>query len=925
MMNEMGLHRRFRPTGRCDNVAAPSGLAALLVLLTITTAPVHAQTNGASDVPAAERASGADPASAPMLPPPPIIRGCCSASLVIEATRADGVSFDIDGYDDEEVWSRAAIATDFVQFQPDEGAASTERTEARVVYGDRALYVYLHAFESDPDAVVGQLTRRDQESHSDLLSVVIDSYFDRRTAFQFAVNPVGVKHDIYRFDDTQEDAGWDAVWDVATRRTAEGWAAEFEIPYSQLRFRDAPVQTWGINFVRDIARRQEMAVWAPTTRSDGAIVSLFGELRGLEGLSAPNRLELLPYTLASLERAPGDAQNPFYSPNAAFGTGGVDAKYGLTSNLTLDVTVNPDFGQVEADPAQVNLSALETFLPERRPFFVEGASIFNFSIAQGDGPEANESLFYSRRIGRSPQGFASPAGGYVEVDDRTTILGAWKLSGKTAGGWSIGAMHALTGEERANVSPGTGAPYEEAVEPLSNYAVLRLQKDFREGRSAIGMIGTGTVRNGEVARQLGLRSNAWTGGVDFRHRFASNEWQVNGYVLGSRIAGSEASIAAAQRAPARYFQRPDAGHLEYDPTRTSLGGVSTSFAISKFSGGFWRVGAGSLMRSPGFETNDVGFQNRADFVNGWGWLGYHHTAEHGPFRNWNLNLNGWSEYDFDGNRTATGGNVNLNGQFKNFWHAYMGVNQDLGGFSNGKLRGGPLYLRERRTNFWTGFGTDSRKAIQVNMNMWGNIRPASDSEAYGFSPNVRIRPSGRATFNLGAFINLNDDDSQWVGVVEADTPRYVFARIDQQTVGLTARVDYAFTPTLSLQLYAQPFVSDGSYGAFKQVGDPVAAAYADRFDAVEVRVDGSGYLADLDGDGTEEAIRNPDFNVKQFRSNAVLRWEYLPGSSLFLVWSQGRNHFTGTSSFDFADNVGELFSAPAENVFMVKVSYWMSR
>lgn len=899
---------------------ATTSLLAIAMLVAPGVTNARAQTNERE-----QEAPAGFAASSPEARPPRVVRGCCEEALILDATRADGASFDIDGYDDEEVWSRAAVATDFMQFQPDEGARSTERTEARVIYGEQALYVYLHAFDAEPDAVVGQLTRRDQESHSDLLAVVIDSYFDRRTAFQFAVNPVGVKHDIYRFDDTQEDAGWDAVWDVATRRTEDGWAAEFEIPYSQLRFREAPEQTWGINFVRDIARKQEKAVWAPTTRSDGAIVSQFGELRGLRDLAAPNRLELLPYSLASLERAPGDAADPFYSPNATFGTGGVDLKYGVTSNLTLDVTVNPDFGQVEADPAQVNLSAFETFLPERRPFFLEGASIFNFSIAMGDGPDASESLFYSRRIGRSPQGFANPAGGHVEVADRTTILGAWKLSGKTAGGWSIGAMHALTGEETATVAPGSGSGYEEAVEPLSNYGVLRLQKDFREGRSAIGVIGTGIVRSGDVADQLALRSNAWSGGMDFRHRFGSNNWQVSGYVLGSHVSGTEAAIARTQRAPARYFQRPDADHVQYDPNRTSLSGVSSNFSVSKFSGGFWRVGAGSQMRSPGFETNDVGFLNRADFITGWGWLGYHHTAEQGPFRNWNLNMNGWSERDFDGNRTATGGNVNLNGQFKNFWFAYGGVNQDLGGYSKGKLRGGPLFLREASTNFWTGFGTDSRKAVQVNMNVWGNVRPTSDSEAYGFSPNVRIRPSGRATFNLGAFLNINDDASQWVGVVESDLPRYVFARIDQKTMGITARIDYAFTPTLSLQFYAQPFVSDGAYGEFKQVSDPVASAYADRFAPVIVRRGDGGYLADLDGDGSDESIRDPDFNVKQFRSNAVLRWEYLPGSTLFLVWSQGRNRFSETSGFDVRNNVDDLFSTPAENVFMVKLSYWMSR
>lgn len=856
----------------------------------------------------------------------PVVRGCCEAGpLILEATRADDTSFEIDGLADEAVWATATVATDFVQFQPEEGDRSTERTTAQVVYGTDALYVYLRAYDSDPDLVVGQLTRRDQESYSDLLGVVIDSYFDRRTAFHFAVNPLGVKHDIYRFDDTQEDAGWDAVWDVATRRTEDGWAAEFEIPYSQLRFRDAPTQTWGINFVRDIARKQEMAVWAPTTRSDNAIVSRFGELRGLRDLSAPNRMEILPYSVASLERSPGDADNPFYSPNDAFGTGGVDVKYGVTSNLTLDLTVNPDFGQVEADPAQVNLSDRETFLPEQRPFFLEGSSIFNFSLSNGDGPDANESLFYSRRIGRPPQGWADPAGGYVNVDDKSTILGAWKLSGKTAGGWSIGVMHALTAEESADIVPAVGAAHEQAVEPLSNYGVVRLQKDFREGRSAVGIIGTGLLRDAGVASDLVLRDRAWTGGVDFRHRFSQDEWQVRGYVLGSRVAGSPEAIARTQRSSVHNYQRPDAGHVTYDPTRTSLTGMSADFSVTKFAGGFWRYGTGMQLRTPGFETNDVGFLNSTDYVNPWVWLGYHHNAEKGPFRNFGINGNSWMVQDFDGNRVSTGFNVNLNGQFKNFWFAYAGVNQQLSAYSPGKLRGGPLYRREAQTNFWSGFGTDGRKIVQVNMNGFGNVRPESDSYTFGLSPNIRIRPSGRATFNVGTFVNRNVDDAQWVSRIQADETRYLFGRIDQTTVGLTTRVDFAFTPTLSLQLYAQPFVSAGTYDEFKQIADPVAARYVDRFSAVAPSVSGSGYAADLDGDGTEESFRNPDFRFSQFRSNAVLRWEYRPGSTLFLVWSQGRDGFSSNGSFDFGRDVGDLFRVTPDNVFLIKFSYWMSR
>jgi Domain of unknown function (DUF5916) len=857
------------------------------------------------------------------------VSGCCTGSdtgaPVLEAVRIESDAISVDGRLDEPAWTRAQVASGFRQFEPADGEPGTERTEARVVYGDAALYVAIRAYDSEPGQIVGQLTRRDQDSYSDLLGVVIDSYFDKRTAFHFAVNPAGVKHDIYRFNDTQEDAGWDAVWDVATSRDDEGWSAEFRIPYSQLRFRDHPEQTWGINFLRTIARKQETQLWALTTRADAAIVSRFGELRGLKNLGAPTRMEMMPYTVARVRRAPGDEANPFYRKNDTFGTVGADLKYGVTSDLTLDVTINPDFGQVEADPAQVNLSAFETFLPERRPFFLEGSSIFNFSIALGDGDQAVESLFYSRRIGRAPQGWADPAGGFTDTDDQTTILGAWKLSGKTATGWSIGAMHAVTAEAGARVAPGVGERYDAPVEPFSNYGVLRIQKDFREGRSAVGFIGTATRRNGEVADQLGLRSSALTGGVDFRHRFGGDSWSVNGYVLGSRVGGSENAIARTQRSPARYFQRPDAKNVVYDPTRTSLTGSSANFSVTKLAGGFWRVGTGVQARSASFETNDLGFLNNAGFLVHWGWLGYHHTTPQGPFRQWFVNLNGWHNYNADWDRTGTGGNVNLNFQFNNFWTGYAGVNREASVLSNGLLRGGPLFRREAQTNFWGGFGSDSRKAVQLRLNSFGNIRSESDSWSLGLSPNIRIRPSGRASFNLGAFTNRNVDDRQWVARVDTEAPSYLFGRIDQTTVGLTARVDYAFTPTLSLQLYAQPFVSAGRYTDFKRVAEPRAKRYADRFELLDPRAEGGRYLTDLDGSGTEESFPNPDFNFKQFRSNAVLRWEYLPGSTLFVVWSQGRDQFTRDGSFDFSGDMGNLFSVTPDNVFMIKLSYWMSR
>ena len=846
---------------------------------------------------------------------------------VLRATELDGDAVDIDGVLDDAAWRRASVATGFVQFEPTEGDPASERTEARVLYGDGAIYVGIRAYDSSPDSIVGQLSRRDQVGYSDLVGVVIDSYFDKRTAFHFMVNPVGVKADLYRFDDVQEDDSWDAVWDVAVTTDDQGWTAEFRIPYSQLRFRSVEEQTWGINFVRAIARRQEQSVWAPISRQDGGIVSRFGELTGLRNLDAPSRMEVMPYSLARLERAPGDPANPFYRGNATMGTVGADVKYGVTSDLTLDVTINPDFGQVEADPAQVNLSAFESFYPERRPFFVEGSGIFNFGLALGDGDDANESLFYSRRIGRTPQGRADPGDGWVDAGDQTTILGAWKLSGKTADGWSIGALHAVTQEERATVAPLSGDRYQEAIEPFTNYGMLRVQKDFREGRSALGMVATAVNRNEEVANALDLRREAYAGGVDFRHRFADDEWIVNGYLIGSHVRGSEEAIARTQRSSTHYFQRPDAGHVTFDPTRTSLSGASASFSLSKIAGGFWRLGTGGQLRTPGFETNDAGYIRETDYAIQFVYAGYDHSTAQGPFNRWRLNANAWWGWDFDGNRVSLGGNLNGSAQLRNFWFVYGGLNKDTGGYSSGMLRGGPLFKREGRLNFWSGMSSDSRKPVQGSVNAFGSFADASDAWSLGLSPSLRIRPSGRATFSVGSFIQWNRPDAQWVDRLDLTEPQYVFAAMDQTTVGLTGRLDFAFTPTLTLQLYAQPFVSAGTYTGFKAVADPTAERYADRFRPLDGRSDGGTYFADVDRDGTEDSFDIPDFDFKQFRSNAVLRWEYRPGSTLFVVWSQGRDHFDETGSFAFRDGVSALFGPDAEyqDVFMVKLSYWLGR
>jgi len=846
-------------------------------------------------------------------------------SFVLPAIRVTGEAPRIDGLLTDATWASAPVASDFTQLEPEEGIPATERTEVRVLYGSDALYVAFRAWDSAPDSIVGQLTRRDADSYSDAVHVLIDSYHDRRTAFHFAVNPAGVKLDLYRYDDTEEDSSWDAVWDAAARIDDEGWTAEFRIPYSQLRFGNQDDQTWGINFAREIARRNETATWAPIRESDAAVVSKSGELQGLRGLGTPSRMELRPFTLARLTRAPWEKEDPFYQSNDFFSSGGLDLKYGVTNDLTLDVTVNPDFGQVEADPAQVNLTAYETFYPEQRPFFIEGAAIYRFGIGIGDGDQGNESLFYSRRIGRPPQGRPDDRGGFSQAPDASTILGAWKISGKTQDGWSVGLLHAVTAEETAQLQGPDGSRWEDPVEPFSNYGVARVQKDFRAGRSAVGFIGTATSRDKDVADALLLRTGAYTGGFDFRHRFGLDDrFLVNGYLLGSHVRGSAASLEATQRSPARYFQRPDADHVEVDPTLTSMSGWAGKVEIFKVGGGFWRWGTTVNAKSPGFEPNDLGYQRESDLILHAGYVGYNHYTPSERLRQWNLSMNAWHGWTFGGERVATGGNVNGSLTLPNYWGGFAGVNREFGSFSNSTLRGGPLLRRDGSTNGWFGFFSDSRKAVQVNVsNNWSRASE-TDSWSWSSSANLRWRPSGRMNLTVGPFVERTVNGLQWVDRVEARGEHYIFGRIDQKTVGLTGRMDFTFKPDLTLQLYAQPFVSAGGYRDFSEVADPRARRYEDRYTGLAPVLSGDEYRVDLDGDGTPESFAKPDFNFQQFRSTLVLRWEYRPGSLLYLVWSQGRNNVTGDGRLVVDDNFRDLFRGRADNVFMFKMSYWIT-
>ncbi|HEX6751650.1 MAG TPA: DUF5916 domain-containing protein, partial [Longimicrobium sp.] len=594
-----------------------------------------------------------------------------------------------------------------------------------------------------------------------------------------------------------------------------------------------------------------------------------------------------------------------------------DLKYGLTSDLTLDATVNPDFGQVEADPSQVNLSQYETFFPEKRPFFTEGADIFRFGLGLGDGSGANESLFYSRRIGRSPH--LGMDGDFVDQPSQTTILGAAKLSGRVGSGWSVGTLAALTAEESGRAITGDVAD-RAVVEPMTGFGVLRARRDMNGGRTQVGFVGTA------VHRALGgtgigdLPSDAFAGGVDFQHRWGNDAWMANGYLLGSNVRGSTDAIVALQESPARYFQRPDAGYLRVDSSATSLGGWAGAYTLARVKG-HWQGGVLGIVRSPGFEVNDLGYQRDADEIMNAGYFQYRQFTPVGPFRSFNVNLNAWDGRDFGGDVISRGGNVNGSWRLKSYWGFYSGVERGMSSVSTGALRGGPSIARPGTTNGWSGVWSDDRKKLSGSLDLNWSVEDETGGRSWSASVYTNWRPTPGTSISLSPFYTRNRGGWQYVGAPAdgAGAAHYVFADLRQETVGMSARVNQTFSPTLSLQMYAQPFISAGTYGGFRQVVDPRADRFRDRFAPLATTRDGDGnYTAgDLAWD-------NPDFDYRAFNLNAVVRWEYRLGSTMYFAWSHSRDGAVGDGRFRLWHDLGELSRYRATNVFLVKVNWWVS-
>jgi hypothetical protein len=806
----------------------------------------------------------------------------------------------IDGELAEEIWTKAPPITEFLQRDPVEGAKPTRETEARVLFDETALYVAVRALDPDPSRIVGHLTRRDENSPSDWIRVMVDSYRDRRTAYEFAVNAAGVKQDRYWFDDNSNDTSWDAVWDVAAAKSPQGWRAEFRIPFSQLRFNPSAGASFGFAIVRTVAHVNETSTWPLLAKSASGYVSSFGDLTGLAFAGTQKRLELAPYVVAQLTTAPIASDNPLVRSPDPDASVGLDLKYKVAAGLTLTGTVNPDFGQVEADPAVVNLGAFETFFAERRPFFVEGSGNFSFNLDCSDG--LCTGLFYSRRIGRPPHRFLDPPdGGYAVQPSNSTIIGAAKLSGRL-GRFSIGALNAITTEERALVAEGP-VRSTSPVEPMTSYSIMRTNREFAN-RSRLGFMLTSTNRKLKDELRF-VPETAVTGGIDGDWRIRNGRYSLTGYWAGSTVRGDALAIDRLQRSNVHSFQRPDAGHVTYDPLRTHLNGHAGAAGFNKISGERVRGNSSFSFKSPGFDVNDLGFQPRADEISMSNWYQIRDDKPGDYVRNRNVNLNQWAGWNFDGDLRYAGANVNSHWTLTNNLSFGSGFNVNAEAFDDRRSRGGPGALVPGNLNQWGYFNSDNRKKFSYYINFsWFN--DLHGSSGWSFDPGINYRPSSALLISVGPGFETNEDQSQWVeNVTAGTTTHYVFGRIDQKTAGVSTRVNYTMTPTLSLQIYARPFVSSGRYSNFKELVDGRAERYVDRY-------------APYAYDG------NPDFNFRSFRTTNVLRWEYRPGSALFVVWQQGREEVASYGDFRFGRDVGAAFNAPATNVFLVKFSRWLN-
>ncbi len=759
----------------------------------------------------------------------------------------------IDGRLDEEVWATAQQAEGFVQWEPDNMAPLSERTVMQFAYDERHLYVAVRLYDRTPQAIAAGLGRRDEFPPSDQINIGFDPRHDHLTAYVFQANPSAWQGDFIFYDDDRVDRDYDAVWEVRTSIDDEGWIAEYRIPFSQMRFDVAPAArtVWGLGVRRNIRRRGETGEWTGRPRGERGEVSRWGHLIFDEPLRPPRRIELLPYTLGRSERTSN-------GPDEAFsGSAGLDARLGIGSASTLSATINPDFGQVEQDPAVLNLTIFETFFPEKRPFFLEDSRTFV--------PPSNQlfQLFYSRRIGERPQQFALPAGVVgASVPDATTILGASKLTGK-ASGWTYGALTALTASESATRALGPDV----LIEPATSYNVLRVQRDVR-GSSNIGVLATAAIRD-----QV---DPAVTGGLDYNLRWDRNRTTVDG------------NWAVTQAPGASGVANGFGGLMNFGVSRKHVS-FSTSFDHL----------------SPTFRVNDLGFlRNRVNRTQAGGRLTLEQPDPWRTFRRISTTFSTSQAWNNDGLVFTQQVSQSVSMQFRNFWFLGAGLTGDFETLDDLDTRGGAAIVNPAGTLVFAEASSDTRRSWRLN---FGAIRftDAVGSNTVGATAGLFVQPSGRLQASATVRYETGQDTAQWIanrdvtgdGVVD-----HVYGTLDRDVFDVALRSTYSITRDMTFQLYLQPFVAVGDYTDIRRLARPASFEFA-----------------------PATLATNPDFNRKSLRGTVVLRWEYLRGSTLFLVWNMATLDTARAGQFSLLRDFQSTFGGDGTHVLMVKASYWFSR
>jgi hypothetical protein len=902
----------------------PRGRLILMLLLTLSGEEVLAQSNGAH---------------APGTPPPPEIGAVRRTAPVV-----------IDGRLDEAAWEAAGAATDFRQREPSEGEAATQRTEVRFLFDDDALYVGARMYDDLGAAGVrSRLVRRDADAESDFISVILDTYHDHIGYAIFTINPSGARRDALASGGGGANSSWDPVWQGATQIDSLGWTAELRIPFSQLRYPEKREHTWGLQIDRRVTRLNEISSWSFWPQTENGGPSRFGHLEGLEIGRRPGRLEALPYIVGqSSHLQPSTPGDPFYDASRQSYRAGLDLRYLLTSNLTLSATVNPDFGQVEVDPAVVNLSAFETFYSERRPFFVEGSGFFGFSpmwcfVCTNS---SNLSLFYSRRIGRAPQGagLAHSAGEFAEVPQNTTILGAAKITGRTPSGWSLAFLDAVTGQADARVIGESGDRFRLPVEPRTNYFVGRVKRDLRGSNWTMGGMATSTVRElptPELAERLSRHAESL--GWDTEAWWKNRTYHLMASAAVTQVTADPAAMLRIQQSSARYFQRPDRSHGSnglftdaYDPQLETMRGFGLYSRLSKESGD-WLWESAVNVRSPGFENNDIAFLQRADFI----WMNANlfrqFTQPTGLYRRANIIGGAQQQYNFDGDLTDRQLHLFADAQLPNYWRISSFNHYRPALLDDRLARGGPVLMRQGSWGQNVSISTDSRKPVVLSTNpSWGRNQLGANN--YSANLNVQVRPASNVSFSMGPAYGRFASSHQYVTAVADATAqdffgrRYVFGDLVQETLSMDTRLNVTISPTLSFELFAQPFFSSGRYSDFKEFAAPRSRemlVYGRDAGTITARPgrDRTLYEVDPDGEGAAApfTFHDPDFNFRSLRGNAVARWEYRPGSTLFFVWTQDRHDTALTGDLSFSRDRHELFSAKPNNIFLIKANFWVGR